>query len=116
MRMRQPKSKLNETYLSAIVVIIGVFLFYGLPPVLAQVFDGHSVQKTELKNGYRPELAVVNLPVGEKFVSHGPIIEGIQPYITEKRPAGEKPRRLTIFRPSMTTARSWEIYIYIQEH
>ena len=111
-----PKSEKAQTWLSIVGIIVALFIFYGLPPVLAQVFESHSVQKAESRKSYYTELAVVNLPVGERFISYGPVIEGIQTYITEKRSVGDKPRMLTIFRPSMTTMRSWDIYIYIQEH
>lgn len=113
--MRLPKSEKVQMALSIAGVVVTVLLFYGLPPVLAQIFDGHRAQQIELKNDRHPEQSVVNLPAGEKFVEYGPMIEGFQTYVTEKRPAGEKPRRLTIFRPSMTTAHSWEVYVYIQE-
>lgn len=117
MKIRLPRSEFSQK-LSGIVAgaIVVVLLLYGLPSVLAQVSDGHRAQQVNPKNDHHPELAVVNLPAGEKFVDYGPVVEGFQTYVTEKRPAGEKPRRLTIFRPSMTTARSWNVYIYIQEH
>lgn len=97
-------------------VFVALFLLYGLSPVLARALSNFEVRQTEPKNDYHLELAVVNLPVGERFVAYGPVIEGFQTYVTEKRPMGERPRRLTIFRPGMTTMRSWEVYIYIQEH
>lgn len=58
---------------------------------------------------------VVNLPGGEKFVAFGPKLGDIQTYITEKRPEGDKPRKLTIHRPGGTPL-SWDAYLYIQEH
>lgn len=60
-------------------------------------------------------VATVNLPYGEKFVAFGPELGNIQTYITEKRPEGEQPRKLTIHRPGMTPL-SWDVYLYIQEH
>ena len=60
-------------------------------------------------------VATVNLPGGEKFVAFGPKLGDIQTYITEKRPEGEKPRKLTIHRPGSTPL-SWDVYLYIQEH
>lgn len=58
---------------------------------------------------------VVNLPGGQRFVELGPKLGEIQTYITEPRPSGVAPRRLSIFRPGGSPL-SWDVYIYIQEH
>lgn len=116
--MRFPKSEKAQMYFSFVLVVVGLLLFYGLPPVLAQAFADHSVQvRTEQTYILGPATATVNLPYGEKFLAIGPEIgrTGQRTYITEKRPTGELPRLLTFYGPG-NTPHSWEPRLYIQEH
>ncbi len=117
-RMKLSKSGFAQKWFGIVAgAVIGLLLSYGLSPVLAQVSLHHkTTQAKQPKKDYNPELAVVNLPAGERFVAYGPVINGFQTYITEKRTTNEGPRRLTIFRPSMITNRGWEVFIYIQEN
>lgn len=108
--------KLRRTELRGLGLgLLLCLIIYGLPVVLAQTVADHPVRQAEAKQVYSITATVVNLPGGEKFVAFGPKLGDIQTYITEKRPTGESPRRLTIHRPGGTPL-SWDVYLYIQEH
>lgn len=82
-----------------------------------------SVPVPDPLDGYLPGAPVVNLPPGQKFVGFVPREESLDLanprrydlYMTEDRPQGEAPRKLTIYGPGMSP-HSWVVHFHIQEH
>jgi hypothetical protein len=86
---------------------------------LAMAAQPPTVPVTPVERSVEVQLPTIDLPKGEKFITaipgrNQPIIYTFAGYnyiITEKRPEGEKPRRLTIFAGFKVVPE-----LYIQEH
>lgn len=68
-----------------------------------------------------PSVVTVDLPAGERFLLYIPSNNEsagmlLGTFVTEKRAAREKPRRLSFSRPVNFTYSQWEVRFYIQEH
>ena len=46
--MRLPKSEKAQTCFSVVLIVVGLLVFYGLPPVLAQAIADHQLPKSEV--------------------------------------------------------------------
>ncbi|MDP4001807.1 MAG: hypothetical protein Q8P69_02045 [bacterium] len=46
--MRMPKSEKAQTCFSVVLIVVGLLVFYGLPPVLAQAISNHPLPEREV--------------------------------------------------------------------
>jgi hypothetical protein len=123
--MKLPKSPRIQALLSFVGIILALVLFYGPIALAAHSAKQTKAQATRMNRQIEGANATeeltfyptVNLPFGEKFLAIGPNIgrSGHGTYITEKRPQGESPRRLTFYGPG-GSPQSWEVVLLIQEH
>lgn len=122
---------MSERKLILISLVLVLFLGPVTSPdtsyhIFASAIEKISVktQATEATEGYYNEAPVVNLPPGEKFVQFIPASDENakdafwkyhDQFLTERRPAGENPRRLTFYGPGISP-HSLVVRLYIQEH
>lgn len=117
-RCADPTVRKDRTVESCVSYLMSYYHIYSqLPKVGFGAVVSAQEQKAEAPTDRTIDLrrATVNLPGGQRFVAFGPKLGDMQTYITEPRPAGVRPRLLSIFRPG-GSPNSWDVYIYIQEN